>query len=142
MNNVKPPLKSGCPPLITFTQCWHLQLFSERTLILQQNQSHQIDEGAHGEHFRPKISPKKLLTHPLNPKISLGDLGTSPSFLPVKERLLAVTPRMSPCTDVIHLGCTSSASLSLHLSNSVARQQGNILRFPAMQYDVNFCRKH
>ena len=36
--------------------------------------------------FRPKISHKKLITYPLNPKISWGELGTSPPFVPVKER--------------------------------------------------------
>ena len=90
-----------------------LQLFSGKTLTLQQNQSHQIDEGAHGEHFQPKISHKKLRTYPLNPKISGGELDTFPLFVPVKERPLALTLRMSPCTYVIHWGCTSTASLSL-----------------------------
>ena len=73
----------------------------------------QIDEGAYGEHFRPKISQKKLISYPLYPKVSRGELGTSPPFLPVKERPLAMTLRMSPCTYVIHWGFTSPASLSL-----------------------------
>ena len=80
---------------------------------MQQRQSYQIDGGAHGEQFQSKSRIKKLTTYPLNPKISLGELGTSPSFIPVKERPLHVTLRTSPCTDLIHRGCTSSASLSL-----------------------------
>ena len=74
---------------------------------MQKNQPHQIDEGAHGEHFRPKISYKKIDNFLLNPKISWNELATSPPFVPVKERPLAVTPRMSPCIYVIHRGCTS-----------------------------------
>ena len=78
--------KTGCPPFITFTQCWHLQLFSEKTVTMQQNQSHQIDEEAHGEGtFSTQISHKKLIKYPLNPKISRADLGISPPFVPVKE---------------------------------------------------------
>ena len=74
---------------------------------MQQNQSYQIDGGAHGEHFQPKSHIKKLITYPLNPKISRDELGTSPSFLsffsvPVKEGQLAVTFRMSTYTYVIH----------------------------------------
>ena len=69
---------------------------------MQQNQSHQIDEGAHGEHFRPKMSHKKLITYPLNPEISQGELGTSPPFVPVKEQPLAVTLRMSRDTPESH----------------------------------------
>ena len=45
-----------------------------------------------------QISHKKLTTYPLNPKISWAELGTSPTFFPVKERPLAVTLRMPPCT--------------------------------------------
>ena len=85
MTNVKPPLigKNRLPPFITFTQCWHLQSFSEKkTLTLQQNQSHQFDGGAHGGHFRPKISHKKFITYPLNTKISLAELCTSSQFVP------------------------------------------------------------
>ena len=62
--------------------------FLKKNLTLQQNQSHQIDERAHGEHFRPKISHKKFITYPLNPEFSRGELGTSP-FVMVKERPLA-----------------------------------------------------
>ena len=89
--------------------------FLEKTLTLQQNQSHQINEGAHGEHFRPKISHKKFITYPLNPKISQGELGTSLSFVSGKKRPLAVAMRMPPCTSVIHRGGISPVSLFLHI---------------------------
>ena len=88
---------------------------------MQQNQSHQVDEGARGEHFRPKISHKKLITYPLNPKISWGELGTSAPFVPVKERPLILTLGMSPCTNVIHRGCTPPALLSLVLFSPKGR---------------------
>ena len=55
-----------------------------------------------GNIFDPKSHIKKLISCPFNPKISWGELGTSPPFVPVKERPLALTSRMSPCTYVIH----------------------------------------
>ena len=57
--------------------------------------------------FSTQISHTKLKTYPSNLKISPAELGTSPPFVPVKERPLAMALRMSPCTYVIHRGCTS-----------------------------------
>ena len=56
MTDVKPPLvwKKTVTRHSSHSQCWHLQLFYEKMLTIQQNQLYEIDEGAHGEHFQPK----------------------------------------------------------------------------------------
>ena len=72
MTNVKPPLtlKNRFPAIITFPSAGIFTSFLKKKTHTQ-NQSHRIDERAHGEHFQPKISHKTLTTYPL----TLFDMG-------------------------------------------------------------------
>ena len=57
MTDVKPRLirKNRLPAIHHIHPVLASSALSEKTLTLQQNQSHQIYEGAQGEHFQPKI---------------------------------------------------------------------------------------
>ena len=127
VTNVKPPLIRK--NRLSAIHHIHIPLVLASSALFWKKHSHcnkisqiRLMKEPMGNIFDPKSQIKKLITYPLNPKITRGELGTSPPFVLVKERPLAVdSAHVTLYLRVIHRGCTSP------------------LRSPWLQLGVEWC---